>query len=149
MESRERTLVVLGPKGAGKATTTGCMLFQVSMAGLQQRYTILIVTQYGAIEMTTMDMFQREGIATYDQAANRLKRDGVATAFETPKYHVTILGKCSDVVWNHTLIEKIDTPSSLADCAMLVLPADNLPVKGTLKDYVNVARKLIVVVNKM
>lgn len=90
MESRGRTLVVLGPKGAGKATTIGCMLFKVSKAEMQQPDIILIVNQYGAIEMRTMDMFQREGIATYDQAANRLKRNGIAPAFETPKircYH--------------------------------------------------------------
>lgn len=98
MESRERTLVILGPKGAGKATTTGCILFKVNMAEVQQSSTILIVTQYGSIDMRTMEMFQREGIRTYDQAANRLKRDGIAPVFEIPKYHVSILGKCFDQV---------------------------------------------------
>lgn len=42
--------------------------------------------------MMTMETFQREGIETYDQAAIRLKRDGNALAFDTPKHHVTILG---------------------------------------------------------
>ena len=30
MASREKTLLVFGPAGAGKATTMGCLLFKVS-----------------------------------------------------------------------------------------------------------------------
>jgi len=116
MGSRERTLVVLGPSGAGKATTIGCMLFK-----------------YGAIDMMTMDKFQREGIETFEQAANRLKSDGIAPAFDTPKHHVTVL----------------DSASSQADCAILVLPADVSSSEVVLKHLSGGARKLVILVNKM
>ena len=41
MGSCKRTIVVLGPDGAGKATTTGCMLFKVDLDNSRTSHTIL------------------------------------------------------------------------------------------------------------
>ncbi|KAN0106341.1 hypothetical protein V8E51_009217 [Hyaloscypha variabilis] len=74
MGSREKTLLVLGRAGAGKATLTGYMLFK-----------------YGGIDMLTMQRIQKEGIRTYEQAAKNLKSLNVTPEFDTPKHHVKIL----------------------------------------------------------
>ncbi|KAH9212153.1 P-loop containing nucleoside triphosphate hydrolase protein [Leptodontidium sp. 2 PMI_412] len=80
MTSREKSLMVRGPAGAGKATTTGCLLFK-----------------YGGIDMVTMERFQREGIGLYDQAARNLKSRGVQPSFHTPNFHVVVSDDPSNV----------------------------------------------------
>ncbi|KAG4421366.1 hypothetical protein IFR04_005549 [Cadophora malorum] len=80
MASREKTLLVFGPAGAGKATTMGCLLFK-----------------YGGIDMLTMERFQKEGIRLYDQAARDLKSRAVQPSFHTPNFHVVVSDGSSKV----------------------------------------------------
>jgi len=117
MGPRDKTLVIEGAPGGGKATLIGCMLFK-----------------YGGIDMLTMQSFQQEGIRTYEQAANNLKNLKIAPNFDTPKHHVTV----------H------ETSDGLADCTLLVVPADQPSEnEGIPKGLLSNAKRVIIIINKM
>ncbi|KAL2071243.1 hypothetical protein VTL71DRAFT_12478 [Oculimacula yallundae] len=80
MSPPSKTLLFLGPAGAGKATALGCLLFK-----------------YGGIDMLTMERFQRDGIKSNDQAARDLKSRGLERGFYIPNSHVLISDGSSKV----------------------------------------------------
>ena len=102
--------------------------------------------------MVTMQRFQQEGIKTYEQAAKNLQSLKIAPTFDTPKHHVTVIGK---YMWakdlKRILIETADESVGVTDCAIIVLPADSAAVEGAFKDQqlVSAAKQLVVVINKM
>jgi len=106
----------VGPAGSGKATTIGCMLFN-----------------YGAIDLLTMERFERGGVKTYDQAAKELTSLEVQPKFHTPKHHITLA----------------DISPSQADCAIIVLAADDLGHGISASEISRGVKKLIVLINKM
>lgn len=121
MGSHEKTLVISGSNGAGKATITGCMLFK-----------------YGGIEMSVMQMLQDLGIRDknriYGEAVDNLKSLKLAMKFYTPKsYHVTV----------------IDPSAVRADCTILVVPADLAASQDVSNNRLGATHQLIVVINKM
>ncbi|KAK0102358.1 translation elongation factor EF-1 alpha [Cadophora gregata] len=80
MVSEQKTVLVLGPAGAGKATAIGCILFK-----------------FGGIDMLTLERFQKEGIRLCGQAARNLKSPGVQPSFDTPNFHVVVSDGSSKV----------------------------------------------------
>ncbi|CZT41635.1 uncharacterized protein RSE6_01394 [Rhynchosporium secalis] len=80
MAPREKTLLILGPAGAGKDTALGCLLFK-----------------YGGIDMLTVERFQKEGIQLYGQAARDLMSRGSLLSFNTPNYHLVVSDGSSKV----------------------------------------------------
>jgi len=121
MTISEKTLVILGATGAGKATITGCMLFQ-----------------YGGINSSVMQALEELGTRDknhrYSEATNNLKRLKLDMKFHTPKNHY---------------ITVIDAGGSRADCAVLVVPADLAESQDLTRDFSSIAKQLVVVINKM
>jgi len=123
MASRERTLIVLGPSGAGKATTIGAMLFN-----------------YGGIDMLTMERFQAENIRKYDEATKKLRSLNIVPNFVTPKKH--------HVVVSDSETTQADCALLVLDVVTLTRPG-TFDLAQEVARARRHAKEVIVLVNKM
>jgi hypothetical protein len=106
--------------------------------------------------MDTMQLLEGLGVhdkirGVYGQSVDNLKSLKKALQFYTPKRnHVTVRGSCAGVLPRIKSDENLDPGTGLADCAILVLPADSFVSEEAFGHLLGgAAKELIIVINKM